>query len=102
MTNVPNNSEVSETAKNYKTTAEAIDKTTYWFHDIKVDYQARQFMIAREINPYVKVIAILIMLIIFHRTCPGLLQSVINILPSVIKASQPQRDNMIPLEKRNF
>jgi hypothetical protein len=102
MTNGANDFEDDETAKNYNKTMEAIEKSTYWFHDIEVNHQAKQFKIAKNMNPCVIGIVILIVLVISYRICPGFLQSLIDILPSVIEALRSNRDNITPLNKRDF
>jgi hypothetical protein len=97
MTNIPNNFET--TGKICKATAEAIGKTIYWFHDFTVTYEDNRFNITRNINLCVKVIAIIMVLIIFHRICPDVLPKLIDILPAVVKELRSKRDNLTPLGK---
>jgi hypothetical protein len=69
-----------------KKIVEAIEKASYWFHDIDVPMKPNEHsVIKRKIAPIVQIIVIFIVLIMAQLIFPNQLRSLIDLIPHIVK-----------------
>lgn len=73
---------------------DAVQKTSYWFHDIIVRVEANGHSeINRKISPLVATICLIFVLLVFQRICPGVLSSLADLFVYVLKELSTKVNN---------